>query len=650
MTTRSLKGIFRRRASMHVGKSYPRRRRGVVLIALVLVLSGASLSAAPETVATVSTAAALPGPPATHPAWGSASLAAAPFVTSWTAPAKGAVLRYEIQRLVDAAGYIRVAVTGPTTRSVRTFLRGGHTYRFRVRWFDRNGWPSGWAYGRQLTTTRFQDGNWRLTYTGSWRIRRSTTFSGGSIHETSTAGAPATFRFTGTDITIVGPRGPHRGRALVYVDGVYRKTIDTYARSDQVRSVLWWGHWSSPGAHSVTVRVAGTVGRPWVGLDAFFSVTPTVTPTPTPTPSPTPTPPPPVTPNGVYGSVFNADNLNNTQIGGPFAQKASYRFRAEQTSGLSSVRLYVITGVAGYAGGTGGRFRLEVQTDDGSASHFPSGGVLASQDWTPVDGAGRLITFGSPATLTAGTLYHLVISNIDADPVTNFASVDGTYMYHTLTPRQPGWPDTDLYNLVRLGSGQWDADTSLRQITPVVVFTYANGASQGQGYIESWHREAKTINAAQRARETFTVNGGTRTVSSVAVRLARVSGSSPLRIRLETGTGVLIEEAPVPGSGSIGLQTNAGLDSNQNDTWVTLAFASSHVLTAGQSYNLVLTSPADTAYSIYAIRKGMDYGYPSTTYFNDGKGQYDPGIGTFGPFTSLNDRLLDKADLQFYFR
>jgi hypothetical protein len=645
MTTRSLKGIFRRRASMHVGKSYPRRRRGVVLIALVLVLSGASLSAAPETVATVSTAAALPGPPATHPAWGSASLAAAPFVTSWTAPAKGAVLRYEIQRLVDAAGYIRVAVTGPTTRSVRTFLRGGHTYRFRVRWFDRNGWPSGWAYGRQLTTTRFQDGNWRLTYTGSWRIRRSTTFSGGSFHETSTAGAPATFRFTGTDITIVGPRGPHRGRALVYVDGVYRKTIDTYARSDQVRSVLWWGHWSSPGAHSVTVRVAGTVGRPWVGLDAFFSVTPTVTPTP----SPTPTPPPPVTPGAFYGTL-NMDALNNTQIGGPNSQVASYRFRATQSSALTSVRAYVIVGPSDYSGGTFGTFRIQVQTDDGTASHLPSGTVLATQNWTPVDGAGRLITFASPATLRAGTLYHIVFSNIDSNPTVNFASVDGTYMYHTLSPRQPGWPDIDLYNLVKAGAGAWDANPGDGKITPIVALAYANGGTQGQGYIENWAIQAKTINGPLRARETFTNSGPTITVSQVSVRLARVSGPSNLNLRLETGANALIESGQVAGSGTMPLLTNPGANGDQNATWVTYVFGTPRTLANGSSYHLILTSPADTAYSIYPIRKGMDYGYPSTTYFNDGKGQYDPGIGTFSPFTSESHRLLDEGDLQFYFR
>jgi hypothetical protein len=210
--------------------------------------------------------------------------------------------------------------------------------------------------------------------------------------------------------------------------------------------------------------------------------------------------------------------------------------------------------------------------------------------------------------------------------------------------------DTDLYNLVKQGSGAWDADASLRRITPMVAFTYANGRTQGQGYIESWHRKAKIISGASRARESFTVSGASRTVSSVSVRLSRVSGTSPLTARLETAGGTLIEQGPIPGSGSIGLRTNPGLDANQNDTWLTYTFATPHTLTAGQSYHLVLSSTADTAYSIYVIREGSSYGYPTTTYFADGRAQYDPGTGTFGPFTSLSNTPLDQGDLQFYFR
>ena len=61
-------------------------------------------------------------------------------------------------------------------------------------------------------------------------------------------------------------------------------------------------------------------------------------------------------------------------------------------------------------------------------------------------------------------------------------------------------------------------------------------------------------------------------------------------------------------------------------------FAAPVILSAGQSYNLVLTSPAGTAYSVFAIRKGVEYGFAPTTYFADGRGQVTTGSG-WGPFT-----------------
>ena len=406
--------------------------------------------------------------------------------------------------------------------------------------------------------------------------------------------------------------------------------IATYSYTSASPSGTWLAFRARyiDGAGAVVWSYPSLFGR-WISASAPKSV---------PAPPPTATAGSPL----VYGSAIGMDSLNNTQIGGSAASEVSYRFRALASGALQSVRVYVIgPNHDGYGAGTGGTWRVTVQPDDGTPAHAPTGTVLATSTLAhPADGF-PLISFAAPATLVAGGLYHLVFRNVDPDPAANYASLDGVFMYRPTVPRQPRLADVDWGQLRRDGGGSWStaADT-----IPIAVLTYADGATQGLGYMEVWVYEAQSISSAAEAREAFTVGGGDRTVSAVTVRLNRVAGSSPLTVRLETGSGTLVEQGTIPAAAF----PVAGQGRGRGATWVTLAFRSSHLLADGQAYHLVLSAPADTTYSIFVIRKGARYGFPSATYFADGHAQYNPGSG-WGPFTSGDGRLLDEADLQFYF-
>ncbi len=377
---------------------------------------------------------------------------------------------------------------------------------------------------------------------------------------------------------------------------------------------------------------------------------PTSTPTPTATPAPVVTPAPTATPapvatsgSGIYGAGINADTLANTEVGGTNGggvnTQVAFRFRAMTTSALTSVRFYVIGTVSGYAGGTGGTLNVSVQTDDGSASHVPSGHVLASvsvPDAASLHGADALATFASPATLTAGQLYHIVFRNTDPAPSVNFISVNGTYVYGaTLEPQQPRFSDTDFALL--MNQGTW---APRENFTPIVNLTYANGVVTGQGYMEMWIHSYEPISGAAQVRETFTL-GSSRTVSQAAVRLRRSSGSSPLTISLETAAGTLVAQGTVPAS-SIPVSAPGG--DNGGAVWALVSFPAAHTLPAG-SYQLVLSTASDTQYTIFPIRKGKDYGYGPQTYFADGEAQYTSGSG----WTAFANRP-GESDLQFYLR
>ena len=62
------------------------------------------------------------------------------------------------------------------------------------------------------------------------------------------------------------------GRFSVYVDGVLKKTVDTYkSGTTATRQVLWSSGTFSGGirSHRVTIIVSGTSGRPKVVLDGI---------------------------------------------------------------------------------------------------------------------------------------------------------------------------------------------------------------------------------------------------------------------------------------------------------------------------------------------------------------------------------------------
>jgi hypothetical protein len=355
---------------------------------------------------------------------------------------------------------------------------------------------------------------------------------------------------------------------------------------------------------------------------------------------------PVATVTGLYGSGIGMDSLNNTHVGGPNNLSTSYRFRAATSARLDSVRIYVIgPSYPGYGAGTGGIWEITVETDDGTTAHRPSGAVLAQTTMKPTE-AFPVIAWSSPASLTAGQLYHVVFRNIDPNPTVNYASVDGVFMHKPTVPRQPRFSDTDWGQPMRSGSGSWADRTNT---VPIMQLTYANGVTDGLGYMEVWVRSHKAISGSAKARQTMVVSGPNRLVSSFSIRVMRVNGTSPLTVRLETSIGTLIEQGTIPAA-QIALGTpGIGADGTRNPTWATYTFSSPRTLASGQGYNVVLSTPSDTTYSIFVIREGTSYKFGPATFFSDGRAQYTTG-STWGPFTQDGAGPLDQADLQFHFR
>jgi hypothetical protein len=400
-----------------------------------------------------------------------------------------------------------------------------------------------------------------------------------------------------------------------------------------------------------TFTTAGSGSTPSPTPTPTFSPTPVPTPNATPTPNPIPTPTPVSTPptpptwnGGAYGSV-QGDSRNNHQVGQQ-NNRLAFRFRASTSSAVESIRVQQrgLGGGNSYSGGDGGTIRASIQTDNAGK---PSGTILSSLTFRPGNPSGSWevwtkLTFPSPATLNAGQLYHVVFDNVDAAPNSNWISINILFYWGGQTPRQPTFSDD--YAVLYASPTTWAVQAGE---TPIMDLAYANGSHEGMSYIGAMGEYYGTISgSANQVRQHFTVSGGSRTISTAAVKVKRISGSSPLTIRLETDSGTLIDSVTIPAS-SIALgnmpASDGGSSTLGGNTWAIANFGSSHVLANGQTYNLRLTTSSDTQYVAVPVQEGTDKGLASYR-FTDGDGQKTVNGGS----SWANLYLWGYVDLQFY--
>jgi hypothetical protein len=157
----------------------------------------------------------------------------------------------------------------PTTTSTTFTVRNGLHVRYRVTAQDGSNNVS-----PPLATPSFypwlvQQSDGDVVYSGAWTTSRSTSYSGGSVRYAKASGASLSYRFTGRAIALVTTTSPTRGKARIYVNGVYQATVDLRSSSSGYRVLAWQKTWSTSRTRTVKVVVLGTAGRPRVDADGF---------------------------------------------------------------------------------------------------------------------------------------------------------------------------------------------------------------------------------------------------------------------------------------------------------------------------------------------------------------------------------------------
>lgn len=171
------------------------------------------------------------------------------------------------------------------------------------------------------------------------------------------------------------------------------------------------------------------------------------------------------------------DGLNNITIGGPENHRVAVGFRAKFSSPLAAIRFYMMTQGAGYAGGTGGRFKYEIFSDiSGKPGIIQAGGVLLDDPQYPEwvnKGGFPIIGFPTFPILAKGSWYHFVMTNLDATPKVNFSSFNAMLGKDGLNPDPDSFIEYDSNGL------NWQRYTGMIA-EPFGIF-YANGELQGNG-------------------------------------------------------------------------------------------------------------------------------------------------------------------------
>ncbi len=217
----------------------------------------------------------------------------------------------------DASGYVRYDLTQSTGRDGTQDVFSDSRQRSYAAWGENTnqdcGGGNGTVYEWTLTakdaagnaTTRniyggrirlTQDNNLadladyatvpRISYGGRWQLASCSCWSHGGVHKTTAKGATATLEiplpFTQyppgsanayTHVGLVMHKGPNRGKFTVYVDGVLKGTVDTYAATNQPRMLVWQTAVGGVGAGSPTITIVnqGTPGRTRIDLDAVLT-------------------------------------------------------------------------------------------------------------------------------------------------------------------------------------------------------------------------------------------------------------------------------------------------------------------------------------------------------------------------------------------
>ena len=391
-----------------------------------------------------------------------------------------------------------------------------------------------------------------------------------------------------------------------------------------------------------------------------------------------------------YGSYTSGDHTGNGRM---FEHQGSRRFVAQKTGTIDAVTYenrvllqyqiddrfptcknngldivscgYTMGGP--YHVGNGGRIRIEIQTDDGTSKHYPSGQVIgeAKNTFVPIDLKDTHFPtheLKQPVELKAGEIYHLVL-NQEAPPGNcrsghsvsqarncprnkGLIAFNGGYHFAGL-PNTPIGGSIEA-NLTRdSANAGWGKDGEELAFYGVrytddqkwygFLYTYY------RGYYTSTQNGNHIIGGSKRVRQKFTVRGKSYEVNGLWTRSAKSGGGGTLKVEVKNNSGQVLA------TGSYDASKFRDCGSRCSGKWYYSDLSSPVTLQEGQTYT------AEYSGASVSLQTGfpLDYGafkIPGEgggTWWSDAQAEVSTNGGS--SWTGFSGTYFPKRDLSILF-
>jgi hypothetical protein len=185
---------------------------------------------------------------------------------AWTGTDRGyGIKSFELWQSVNGHSYTKIKTTSGHSASVTTKV--GSSYRFRVRATDKVGNVGSYAYGSKFKVNLYQESS--ASYSSPWIYLTGSAYSGGHARTTTTAGLSASFTSIGRTFSWVSSRGPTRGTADVYIDGVLVRHITLTLSVNTYRYLAYSVTFAGSALHTVKIVYTGGLTKR-IDVDAFI--------------------------------------------------------------------------------------------------------------------------------------------------------------------------------------------------------------------------------------------------------------------------------------------------------------------------------------------------------------------------------------------
>lgn len=220
--------------------------------------------------------ATLPAPTVTAPAvrlstTSKVPMSGVPVVIGWKLKSTSDGLRrYDLQQQVNGGTWKTLTLSSATATTHRITIGTSSAYAYRVRAVDRSGRVGGWQAVKPQSAWRVSDSSPSLGWTGRWTYSSNSSYLDGRLHRSGTTDADVRLSFKGSSVAWVSPTSSSLGKAHVFIDGDYIRTVDLDAGSASRRIVFAAN--LSQGSHSIRIRVIGSGSHPTVTIDGLYVI------------------------------------------------------------------------------------------------------------------------------------------------------------------------------------------------------------------------------------------------------------------------------------------------------------------------------------------------------------------------------------------